>query len=207
LPTCYLKTEAPADFVEELERLEKLADLCYQPLGLLREHKNRAAWAALTVCAELLENVVNEQGPDSIRFQAVGINLARSASLLIDWIQQHGIGHGVPASRFQWNSRLADEARRGLEVARNYDAFRSCFPAWHKDRELAEMVGPQQVRFTGVGKADARRVSAFQKGFRANRGSRVAPVSTVPITLELAEKLANVLARARQKGPLGLTYG
>lgn len=207
MPSCHLKSEARADFVEELDRLEKQSDLCYQPLALLREPRNRAAWAVLTVCTEVLENTINQQGPDSIRFQAAGINLARSASLLIDWIQQHGIDHGVPASRFQWNTRLAGDARSALEVARSYDVFRSCFPAWHKYRELAEIVAPQRVRFTAVGGADARRVSAFQKGFRANRGSKVAPVSTVPITPELTDQLANVVARARQRGPLGFTYG
>ena len=85
----------------------------------------------------------------------------------------------------------------------------SCFPAWHRDRLIAEIVGPQVVRFTTLGDANDRRVSAFQKGFRPRTGQgqpSEAPNPWVPVTLDLKERLGEVFQTCRRDGPLGFKY-
>jgi hypothetical protein len=203
----YLKSKAPEEFVNEIQRWEDRSNLCYESLELLTEPRDRAIWAVLVECIRRLKEIIPTKPPGTFGLQAAGMNLARSACLLIDWIIQHGQGKDVPTSRFRWNDRLARAANIALEVARHYDGFRSCFPAWHRDRNLAEITGPQKIKFTATGGVNARRVSAFQKGLRPSSVSLAKPSPSLDITPELADKLSGTLRSAKPDGNLGFRYG
>jgi hypothetical protein len=203
----YLKSSAPAEFVREVQRLEDKSDLCYEALDLLKEPRNRAIWAVLTMCVQRLEGIMPTAPPGTFGLQATGMNLARSGCLLIDWVRQHGRVDEVPKNRFRWNGRLSRLSGLALEVARHYDGFKGCFPAWHRDRNLAEIIGPQQVRFTAAGGTNARRVSAFQKGLRPSPASAAKPSPSLSITPELEARLKATLQGARPAGELRFKYG
>jgi hypothetical protein len=203
----HLKSEAPPQFIDEVQGLENQSDLCYEPLELLQEPRNCATWAVLVACVQRLEEIMPTKPPGTFGLQAAGMNLARSGCLLIDWIRQHGKGEDIPTSRFRWNDRLAGAVNLALDVARNYDAFRSCFPAWHKFRNLTDIVEPRKIRFTAAGGMNARRVSAFQKGLRPSPVSAAKPSPSLDITPELAEKLNATLQGAKPDGRFGFRYG
>ena len=203
----YLKSKAPPEFIGEVQGLENRSDLCFEPLELLQEPRNRAIWAVLVACVQRLEEIMPTKPPGTFGLQAAGMNLARSGCLLIDWIGQHGKGEEIATSRFRWNDRLSRAANLALEVARNYDAFRACFPAWHRYRNLADIVEPRKIRFTAAGGVNARRVSAFEKGLRPSSVSAAKPSPSLDITPELAEKLNATLQKAKPDGRFGFRYG
>ena len=202
----YLKSSAPPEFIQEMQALEDQSDLSFEPLDLLQEPRNRAMWGVLVACTQRLEAIMPTKPSGTFQLQAAGMNLARSGSLLIDWIAQHGRGADVPISEFRWNNGLARAANLALEVARHYDGFRACFPAWHKHRNLAEIIRPQTIRFTAAGGTNQRRVSAFQKGLRAGLtlGTRSSP--SLDITPELAVKINSTLQGANPDGHFGFRY-
>jgi hypothetical protein len=207
--TAVLKSQSSPELVQKLRELEELANACYRDLQLLRVPKNLASWGALSRFVEILESTINRfETAHTQQFVATIINIGRSGSLLLDWIQKHGSRTVVPRSRFRWNAALGRAAALGFDLARHYEAFTGCFPAWHRDRAGAEIVGPRVVRFTWVGGAVGRRVSAFQKGFRSESEQKGTPIpsSPVPDTPTAKDRLARVLETCRSEGRLGFSY-
>jgi len=204
-----LKSQSSPESVQELKQLEELANACYKDLQLLRVPKNLASWGALSRFVEILESTINRfETAHTQQFVATIINVGRSGSLLLEWIQKHGRGSLAPRSRFRWSETLGCAAANGFDVAHNFETFTGCFPAWHRDRAAAEIVGPRMIRFTWVGGAVGRRVSAFQKGFRSESEQKGTPIpsSPVPDTPAAKERLARVLGTCRSEGRLGFSY-
>jgi len=204
-----LQSESPPELVHELNELEKLADACYRNLQILRFPKNLAAWATLTRFVQILESTIHQFGTAyTQQFVATIINLGRSGSLLVEWIEKYGSAKLAPKSRFTWNVRLETSSAAAFATAHNYESFTGCFPAWRRDRAAAEIIAPRAVRFTWAGGSYGRRVSAFQKGFTgdgAGKEMRI-PSSPVPDTPEARDRLARVLQACRRTGPLGFSY-
>jgi hypothetical protein len=204
-----LKSESSAELVQQLVALEDLADDCFKDLELLRVPRNLASWAALTRLVQLIEPTIEKFGtPYTREFLATIINAGRSGSLLLEWIRKHGSARLAPRSRFRWSVALERTAAQAFDLAHNYEVFTGCFPAWHRDRAAAEIVAPRTVRFTWIGGAVGRRVSAFQKGFRPESGERgtAIPSSPVPDTPATRDRLARVLETCRPSGPRGFSY-
>lgn len=203
------KSESSPGLVRELKELEDLTNACYKEVQLLCFPKNLASWAALSRFVEILESTINRfETAHTQQFVATIINIGHSGSLLLEWIQKHGSRRLAPRSRFRWNTTLGRAAALGFDTAHNYATFTGCFPAWHRDRAAAEIVGPRTVRFTWAGGAVGRRVSAFQKGFRSEceqKGTAI-PSSPVPDTPGTRDRLARVLEACRPNGPWGFSY-
>jgi hypothetical protein len=207
--TALLKSESSPELVHEFEKLEDLADACYKNLQLLHLPKNLASWASLTKFVQILESTINRFGtPYTPQFVATIINIGRSGSLLLEWVQKHGLEKLVPQSRFKWHNALENASALGFDTAHNYESFTGCFPAWHRDRAAAEIVGPRTVRFTWVGGTFGRRVSAFQKGYSSESGQEAGPIpsSPVPDTPETRDRLARLLQTCSRNGSLGFSY-
>jgi hypothetical protein len=204
-----LKSESSAEQLRELVALEDLADRCFHDLQLLGAPRNLASWAALTRLVQLIEPTIEKFGtPYTREFVATIINAGRSGSLLLEWIQKYGSARLAPQSRFRWSAALERTAAQAFDLAHNYEVFTGCFPAWHRDRAAAEIVAPRTVRFTWLGGAFGRRVSAYQKGFRPASGETgtAIPSSPVPDTPATRDRLARVLETCRPSGPRGFTY-
>jgi hypothetical protein len=207
--TTLLKSESSPELVRELGELEELAEGCYKEMQLLRLPKNLASWAALTRFVQILESSMNRFGtPYTPQFVATIVNVGRSGSLLLEWIQRHGQEKLAPRSRFRWNDTLQQAAASAFDLAHNYETFTGCFPAWHRYRAGAEIVGPRTVRFTWTGGPSGRRVSAFQKGFRSGSERREAPIpsSPVPDTPDMRDRLGRALQSCKRSGRLGFSY-
>ena len=97
------------------------------------------------------------------------MNVSRSAPIAMNWATKRG-NYSVPPVPRNWTRVLAMTATESLDVATRYAHFVSCFPMWHKDRYLAELVSPELVRFTAPGTARNRQVSAHLKGMRPKAG-------------------------------------
>ncbi len=208
LMAALLRSESPPELVDELNDLEKLADACYSNLQILRFPKNLASWASLTRFIQILESTIHRLGTAyTQQFVATIINIGRGGSLLVEWIQKHGAGKLAPQSRFKWNDALETASALAFAIAHNYESFRGCFPAWHRDRAAAEILASRTIRFTWTGGPFGRRVSAFQKGFSSEgvQKERPIPSSPVPDTPETGDRLARVLQTCRRSGPLGFT--
>jgi hypothetical protein len=203
-----LKPNALPGFVQELDRLERQSDKCYQGLELLRYPENLAGWAVLTRFVQIIESTIADYGQYSPQMSAVMINLGRSGALLLEWIQEHALRKLAPISRFRWNHGLNQAAAKAFDTAYNYETFRGSFPAWHRSRVVVELRGRERIRFSRIGSPQQHRVTAFQQGFRANPqpSSRPAPASPVPDTPQVREWNRRVLQACKKTGRNSFAY-
>jgi hypothetical protein len=120
------------------------------------------------------------------------------------WVEENCDEAKLPAQGFAWSHSLAKATDEALAIAANYQELVNCFSMWHQNKELADLLSGSVVRFTVPGGVPARRVSAFQKGFKPNIGS----VQNAGIVLdEEQERLRNaVLSRCFCAGYLAMAY-
>jgi hypothetical protein len=200
----YTKSEAPSEFIDQLNTVETQSDECFETLRLLREPQNLATWAALTLFVERLESVRSQMG----KFHAAAINLGRTGSLLLDRIQKLGLKRFAPRSKFRMTPALRGAAIEGLNTAHNYSSFIHSFTSWHKNGSVAEIVSPTRVRFTEVGGPRDRQVRALQKGFRPGALATTRAADSPPLSLspEADRRFQQILDASQPSGSFGVVY-
>ena len=108
----------------------------------------------------------------------------------------------------RWTPELAALAEETLNLAHDYSHFETCFPMWHKDRNLAELMSPTLVRFSAPGTTRDRQVSAYQKGFRPKEGSFKAVRAQMANPGNIVTALFDTaIQMARRTGILSFEYG
>jgi len=166
----YLKKDAPKEVVEAIQRIEDRADECFRPLGLFTYPADLIIWALLVGGIRMVEREIMHRGDNTPDLSATLQNVSRFVPVAIKWALNHGRPPAAPTER-RWTRELAAKTEETLGVAHEYSTFESCFPMWHRNRNLAELVAPTLVRFTAPGTARNRQVSAYQKGARPKEGS------------------------------------
>jgi len=199
----YLKSTAPPEFVQRLDELETQSGRGYENLKLLSYERGLASWAVATKCVEVAEQQMAQYGQWSPEVDGAMIHLGINASLLIDWIRKHGRAGTAGRNNFRWERRLSNAAADGLAIASQYQVFLGCFPDWHRDRAVAEVIGQCRTRFTRVGGAERRRVRAFLQG---RRSERTAIKPGLPDTPELRAGLEKAVRSCKVTSPGRFTY-
>jgi hypothetical protein len=202
-----LKKDAPQELLEALRRIEERADGCFGSLALLRVHSNVAVWAVLGGGINMVEHEIEQRTGDyTADLTAALLNVSRLARLALRWANKHGKPPS-PLAALRWTPSLATKVGEALNVAHSYGGFETCFPMWHKNRYLADLLSPTLVRFTAPGTARDRQVSAFQKGFRPTQGSfkRERPQKDDQ-TPRVRALFAEAVGTARKKGMMRFQY-
>lgn len=202
-----IKSAASPEIVEAIQKIEDRADKCYEPVALLDLHPSVAAWALMTRGVAMIEAEIEQRGDNSPELSATLINISRFAPIAMNWAAKHG--SPTPTSAFRkWTFDLAITATQALDIATRYAHFVTCFPMWHKDRYLAELVSPELVRFTAPGTARNRQVSAYLKGLRPKTGRFQMHRPSKPATMPEINKALFQIAfdGARRTGPLSFEY-
>ena len=202
-----IKTDLPKDVVDAIQQMEDRADECFRTLGLLAYPVDLAIWGLLAGGIALVEREIMHRGDNAPHLSATLLNVSRVVPVAIKWATKHGKPPAAPAGR-RWTADLAAKADEALNLANDYATFETCFPMWHRDRNLAELVSPTLVRFTAPGVARNRQVSAYQKGFRPKEGSfnaiRVEKVNSTRVVQALFD---TALQTSRMTGRLCFEYG
>lgn len=203
----YLKSEAPAEFVDAVQQIEDRADACFRTLALLAYPTEIATWALLVGGIRMIEREILERGDNTPSHAATLQNVGRFVPIALKWVAKRGTSMSTPAER-RWTPELATLAEEALYLAHDYSHFETCFPMWHRDRNLAELVSPTLVRFSAPGAARDRQVSAYQKGFRPKEGSfkAVRPQKVKPGKIVTA-LFDTAIQTARRTGILSFEYG
>jgi hypothetical protein len=203
----YLKKDAPKEVVEAIQRIEDRADECYRSLGLLAYPADLVIWALLVDGIRMVEREIMHRGDNTPDLSATRQNVSRFVPVAIKWAINHGRLPAAPTER-RWTRELAAKTEEALGVAHEYSTFESCFPMWHRNRNVAELVAPTLVRFTAPGTARNRQVSAYQKGarpkegsFKAVRAEKVNPTRIVKALFDTA------LQTARMTSTVSFEYG
>jgi hypothetical protein len=205
----YLKSSASEDFKMSVQRIEDVADICYQNLSLLDHPKDLASWAVLTQTVVRIEQVIKEKGFGTQSHSIALLNLARWCSQVLAWISLHGKAELVGKGSLTWSPNLVEPVNSAIRAAEGYDAFPSSFPLWHKFVMQAELVEPTCVRLSTSESADHRRVRALQQGmypaaFRPKVGSSLSLNPTLQQSLN--QKIANLVQNA-SGDRLSFSYG
>ena len=161
----YLKKDAPDKVVETLDRIEGRADECWRPLRILRVPANLAVWALLTGGIQIVEREQAAlRSSNTFHLTAALQNLGRLLAIAVKWSFRRA---QPSAARLptDWSHELNAAVDQALEVAEEYSHFEVCFQSFHKNRNSANLLGTDLVRFTAPGVARDRQVSAYQKGF------------------------------------------
>src|SRR6266481_5097881 len=143
-----LKRESTPEVAERIQRIEDRSDKCYRDLALLHMPWNLAAWASLTDSIRMVEATV----PSELYGSRHHINVLTNASMIAcqeyKFIRKYACGETLDFSSFQWNARLAIQARKTFEVVRGYSSFCATFPYWHENQIAGELIDKETVRFT-----------------------------------------------------------
>jgi hypothetical protein len=203
MPT--LKTDANQELIDSLDALEKTADECWRPLGLLNYPSDRASWALLARAVGRVEQHRRGLPPDAAPSDALLANLSRATAIALRWAGQHAQAPG-PGTR-EWDAELAEAADQAIAVGNSYSHFEVCFQGFHKDLYAAELVAPSRVRFTGDTTPRYRQVRAFQQYARL----RPPPVGVAqPLaqveTPRVRRLMETTLQACRRVSPLQFEY-
>jgi hypothetical protein len=135
----YLKSEAPEDFRETVQKIEDSADLCYKNLSILSAPRDLATWAVLTWINVNIERAIASKGFASQSHSNAMLNLSRGGAQLIKWICEHGSPELVGKSALKWQPPISQMVEAALPIAIHYGAFTNAFPLWHKCLLRAEL--------------------------------------------------------------------
>jgi hypothetical protein len=208
-PPRYLKSEASAEFIASVQRIEDTADLSYQNLTLLDRPKNLATWAVLTRTVLRIEETIEEKGFGTQAHSIAMQNLARWCSQAIAWVSSHGGAQFVAKGALRWCPTLAEPVDSAIGAAGAYDAFTASFPLWHKSVLRAELVEPDCVRLSAGDSEYRRRVRAHLQGMRpsAFRPKVGTSLSLSPaVDQSVKQKIANLVQNASGDN-LSFSYG
>jgi hypothetical protein len=201
------KKDAPQELVEIARQIEERADECCKSVRLLGRPSNIAIWSLLIGCVARIEQEITKYGDDSPILPNALVNLGRSLPVAIRWAFQHGKKPSRLASR-RWTAVIAAEVEEAILVAHKYETFLGSFPLWHKNKFAVELLSPMGVRFVIPGPRRNRQVSAYQKGFRPDRGYykgiRTPKVKQTPLVEKLFREL--LLHACRKTGALRFEY-
>ncbi len=203
-----IKSAATPEVVEAIQKIRRdRADKCYEPLALLNLHPSVAGWALMVRGSGMIEAEIAQRGDNSPELTATLINVSRFTPIAMNWAAKHGNVSAPPIAR-NWTVDLATTAGQALDTATRYAHFVTCFPMWHTDRYLADLVSPELVRFTAPGKTRNRQVSAYLKGLRPKTGQFQMNRTPKPTTMpEINKALFQIaLDGARRTGPLSFEY-
>ena len=204
-PPC-LKKDASADVIESMCEIEARADQCFHSLKILGLPSNVALWSLLLGGIQLVEREIDIRGENTPHLDATLINASSLVSTAMKWVVKNG-RHLSPIGRLNWTVGLAAMVNEAVGVAHHYGAFLNAFPMWHKNRYGVELLSPSHLRFTVVGSAMDRRVSAYQKGFRPKTGRhRGERAQKIQPSVKIRESFEEVYAGCRSVGLLGFTY-
>jgi hypothetical protein len=81
MPT--LRKDADQELIDSLDALEKTADECWRPLGLLNYPSDRASWALLVRAVERVEQHRRGLPPDAPPSGAMLANLSRATAIAL----------------------------------------------------------------------------------------------------------------------------
>src|ERR1019366_2993992 len=155
---------------------------------------------------KMVEREIAIRGDNTPDLSATLQNVSRLLSTAMKWAYSHGKPHSTLATR-RWTSGLAAKVDEALSVAYEYSKFEGCFPLWHKNRYLAELLSADLARFIAPGTARARQASADQKGFRPKAGSfkreRAPKMEQTPA---VRAQFTAVLEGARKTGSVRFEY-
>lgn len=132
------------------------------------------------------------------------INLGRVIPLILAKLDKRG--KTEPISRLRWNRQLALETTNAIDAAHRYFVFTFCFPLWHRDQCYAELINAKRIRFTAIGGANERRVSAYQKGFRSLAWKKKYKADSVDLPVAETTELQTALLTCKPAGLLGFNY-
>ena len=201
-----LHKDAAPELVAAVDRIEAVGDQCYSVLQLLRSSRNLAAWAVLTGVVAEAEAQQGRWGQDSPHLDAALINLGRTSALAVRWITAHAKPPSRLATNYRWTPALEAGVKEMAHVALQYHTFENCFPMWHRDRLLADLLMPNIVRFTVPRGTRDRQVSAWHKGFRPGEGKFQGTAGKRPAAEPLANEFLSIAHAARRTGKGRFTY-
>jgi len=95
----FIKSAAPKELVEAIDRIETQADECFRPLKLLERQWNIAAWAVLVASVGYIERTTTELGDNSPLLDATLMNMGMVAPIAINWARKHAKPSSTLASR------------------------------------------------------------------------------------------------------------
>ena len=204
----YLKEDAPGELVEMLGRIEGRADESWRQLRILEAPVNIAVWGLLTGTVQRIERErVAERSIHTCHFSAMLQNLGRLLVIALKWSITYS-----PASatrlKTDYTRELDSAVDQALAAAEAYSHFEVCFQAFHKNRNAADLLAPDLVRFTAAGGARDRQVSAYLKGLRPREGS-FAPQRPEQWrqTAQVEQAFDRVLADCLQTSTRSFAYG
>ncbi len=201
-----LKKDAPVDVVAGLRLIEERADACFQSLEILKMPSNVAAWALLVGGIKLVEKEIAAHGDNTPELTATLLNVSRIIPVAMRWVVEHGRRASKIAAR-RWSDRLDAQVEQALSTAHHYGAFLSCFPMWHKNRYVAELISPTLVRFTAFGTAKDRQVSAYLKSIRPKEGTYAGQrAKKVEQTPRVQQLFSNVFQDCKKAGLMRFEY-
>lgn len=199
-----LKKDSPNKLVTAIQAIEDRADRCYENLPLYAIPKGKASWGVLVYLVLRTEAEREKHGYGN--YDVVLINLSRWGTLVLRWIQQQGNPEKHDPQKYSWTNNLARSVGEAVSIAGGYDVFLTSFPMWHQNRLLGELASESEstVRFIAVAPLAARRVSAYQKGFKP----MTAPTSDqgLVLTAEQDRERNRVLQQCFYAGDLAITY-
>lgn len=197
-----LKRDSPTNVIAAIEAIENRGDACWDNLELYSFPRETASWAILVSLVLTTERERQKRGDRNL--DVILMNLSLRGALALRWVRERGKDAASDDQVFTWTDSLARAVDQALAIAANYQVFLDCLPMWHQNKEFAELLSESVVRFTVPGGAPARRISAFQKGFRPgldqnqNKGLVLSP--------EQARESDAALSRCFYAGHLSMAY-
>ena len=136
-----LKSNAPQDVIDTLDRLEKTADECWRALDIVDRPSNIATWALMTQVVHIIEQRRARVQPHSARFDAMLGNLSRAAAIALRWAGQHARPVADCIGTFEF--ALAQAADQAVALGHQYSHFEVCFQGFHKDLYEAQLLAAE----------------------------------------------------------------
>lgn len=100
----------------------------------------------------------------------ITVKIKGLVSATVRWITAHAKTASRLSTHYRWTPAVEAGIKKAAHVALQYQTFENCFPMWHRDRLLADLLTPNIVRFTVPSGTRDRQVSAWHKGFRRGEG-------------------------------------
>jgi hypothetical protein len=197
-----LKRDSPTPLVDAVQLIENRSDRCFDNLSLYAVPRGEASWGILTYLVLRTEDERRAEGHKN--YDVKLINLSRRGALVLRWIQEKASQSDSDPSEYTWTPSLARSVSEAISVAGSYDAFLSCFPMWHRNRLLAELISASAVRFTVPGGAAARRVSAYHKGLKPDQ--KPTQDEGLTLTAEQERERDKVLSQCFYSGDRAIRY-
>jgi hypothetical protein len=192
--------------VAAVQAIECRADNCFQSLKILQLPWNVAVWALLTFGIKKFEEQYALHGVGSPNFRAALRNLGIALPVAMKWSRDFAKPASALASK-RWNPHLESQVTQAFEIAHNYSTFLFTFPMWHKDRQFAQLLAPNAVRFASEESERGRQVCAHHKSFRRSKGPHageiLGPLGHGPA---VREQFEHVIGKWRKTGRLRFQY-